>query len=130
MTDPIADMLTRMRNAQQRKHEAVYMPASKLKVEILRLFKAEGFIHHYKMVGELPAQEIKVYLKYDERGVPVISGLTRVSKPGCRVYVGKDARPDIRGGMGISVLSTSRGLMTHRRARRAQVGGEVLCQIW
>jgi len=130
MTDPVADMLTRIRNAQMRRHEAVAMPTSKLKMAVLRILRDEGLIRDYKVVGIKPFQEVKIALRYDDAKAPVISGLRRVSKPGRRVYVGHESLPLVKRGMGIAVVSTSKGLMTARAARRAKVGGEVLCHIW
>ena len=123
-------MLTRIRNAQMRRHEAVAMPTSKLKMAVLRILRDEGLIRDYKVVGIKPFQEVKVALKYDDARAPVISGLRRVSKPGRRVYVGHASLPLVKRGMGIAIVSTSKGLMTARAARRARVGGEVLCHIW
>ncbi len=130
MTDPIADMLTRIRNAQMRKHEAVAMPLSKVKVAMLRILRDEGLIRDYKVTGSAPFQEVKVALKYDDTKAPVISGLRRVSKPGLRVYVGHESLPLVKRGMGVAIVSTSKGLMTARVARRSKIGGEVLCHVW
>lgn len=130
MTDPISDMLTRIRNAKMRKHEVVDMPLSKLKVELARILKEEGFIRNYRVVGESVKKNLRVYLKYVENDEPVISDLQRVSKPGRRVYVGKDQIPSVKGGIGVAILSTSKGLMTDQKSREAKVGGEVLCYIW
>jgi len=130
MTDPIADMLTRIRNAQMRKHEAVAMPTSKVKVAMLRILRDEGLIRDYKVIGIKPFQEVKVALKYDDAKAPVISGLRRVSKPGLRVYVGHESLPLVKRGMGVAIVSTSKGLMTARAARRSKIGGEVLCHLW
>ncbi len=130
MTDPIADMLTRIRNAKMRKHEVVDIPLSKLKVELARILKEEGFIRNYRVVGESVQKNLRVYLKYVDNDEPVISDLQRVSKPGRRVYVGKDEIPSVKGGIGVAILSTSKGLMTDQKSREAKVGGEVLCYIW
>ncbi|TAK05448.1 MAG: 30S ribosomal protein S8 [Candidatus Manganitrophaceae bacterium] len=130
MTDPIADMLTRIRNAKMRKHEVVDMPLSKLKVELARILKEEGFIRNYRVVGESVKKNLRVYLKYIDNEEPVISDLQRVSKPGRRVYVGKDQIPSVKGGIGVAILSTSKGLMTDQKSREEKVGGEVLCYIW
>ena len=130
MTDPIADMLSRIRNAIQARHERVEIPASKLKVEIARILKNEGFISNYKLIeGEIQSV-LRVYLKYAEDGEPVIHGIERLSRPGRRVYRGKDAIPPVLGGLGLAIISTSRGLMSGAEAARTGVGGEVLCQIW
>ncbi|MCG3113519.1 MAG: 30S ribosomal protein S8 [Candidatus Manganitrophus sp. SA1] len=130
MTDPISDMLTRIRNAKMRKHEVVDIPLSKVKVELARILKEEGFIRNYRVVGESVKKNLRVYLKYVENDEPVISDLQRVSKPGRRVYVGKDEIPSVKGGIGVAILSTSKGLMTDQKSREAKVGGEVLCYIW
>ncbi|MFY9227618.1 MAG: 30S ribosomal protein S8 [Blastocatellia bacterium] len=130
MTDPISDMLTRIRNSKMRKHEVVDIPLSKLKVELARILKEEGFIRNYRVVGESVKKNLRVYLKYVENDEPVISDLQRVSKPGRRVYVGKDEIPSVKGGIGVAILSTSKGLMTDQKSREAKVGGEVLCYIW
>ena len=130
MTDPIADMLTRIRNALGAKHVKVDVPASNLKVEIARILKDEGYIANYKVIGDGANRAIRVYLKYGPDGEKVMSKLDRISKPGCRVYVGSDEIPSVLGGLGINILSTSRGVMTGREARRMRVGGEVLCRIY
>ena len=125
MTDPVADMLTRIRNAKQRRHDMVPVPLSKLKVEIARILKEEGFIRSYKVVGEAGTGEIRIFLKYDSEE-PVITDLKRVSTPGRRVYVGKEKIPSVKGGLGIAIISTSKGLMTDQKSRDIKVGGEVL----
>jgi len=130
MTDPIADMLTRIRNAYAAKHQKVDVPLSNLKVEIARILREEGFINNYKVIGEGARRSIRVYLRYGPKGEQVMSKLERVSKPGCRVYVGSTAIPSVLGGMGVNILSTSRGLMSDRRARREKVGGEIICRIY
>ncbi len=130
MTDPIADMLTRMRNGMSAKHAKVDVPASNLKVEIARILKDEGYIANYKVIGEGANRAIRVYLKYGPNGEKVMSKLDRISKPGCRVYVGSEEIPSVLGGLGINILSTSRGVMTGREARRQKVGGEILCRIY
>lgn len=130
MTDPIADMLTRVRNAYAAKHQKVDVPASNLKVEIARILKEEGFINNYKIIGENAVKNIRIYLRYGAKGEQVLSKLERVSKPGCRVYVSGTSVPKVLGGMGINILSTSRGLMTDRRARREKIGGELLCRVY
>ena len=129
-TDPIADMLTRIRNANTVSHEKVEMPSSKLKVELAKLLKSEGYIVDYevKEVGKFKVLEIA--LKYDESGKPVISKLQRVSKPGLRNYSKAKNLPQVLGGMGIAIVSTSKGLMTDRKARKENIGGEVLCYVW
>jgi small subunit ribosomal protein S8 len=131
MTDPIADLLTRVRNASRAEHEKVDIPSSKLKVRIAEILKAEGFVKNYRLLEEAGNRTVlRVYLKYGSGNEQVISGLVRVSKPGRRVYVTKDRIPSILGGMGVAILSTSRGVMTDREVRKQQVGGEVLAYVW
>jgi small subunit ribosomal protein S8 len=130
VTDPIADMLTRIRNANMGLKENVEMPASRLKMEIARLLKEEGYISDYALVRGESYDNIVLDLKYGDNKEKVISGLKRISKPGRRVYARKDSIPRVLGGLGISILSTSRGLMTGRQAEKDGVGGEVLCFIW
>ena len=130
MTDPIADMLTRVRNALGAKHAKVDVPASNLKVEVARILKDEGFISNYKVIGEGANRAIRVYLKYGVNDEKIINRIERISKPGCRVYVGRDDIPSVLGGLGINILSTSRGVMTGRDARRLGVGGEILCRVY
>ena len=130
MTDPIADMLTRVRNAYAAKHQKVDVPLSTIKLEIARILKEEGFINNYKVIGEGVRRNIRVYLRYGPRGEQVVSKLERVSKPGCRIYVSGTNIPNVLGGMGINILSTSRGLMTDRQARRERVGGGILCRVY
>ncbi len=129
MTDPIADMLTRIRNGVQARHEVVEIPASKEKLEIARILKEEGFISSYIVSGDLK-KTITVTLKYGANKEKVLSGLKRISKPGLRVYVEVDRVPRVLNGLGIAILSTSHGLMTDRQARIKHVGGEVLAYIW
>jgi len=130
MTDPVADMLTRIRNALMARQKDVSMPASKLKVEIARILSEEGYLRGYELKPAEPQAILKLHLRYDENRRPVITGLRRVSKPGRRVYAGADAIPWVRGGIGIAILSTPQGLMTGRQARHAHVGGEVICYVW
>jgi len=132
MTDPIADMLTRIRNGIQSRHDRVEMPHSKLKVEVAKILKSEGFISNYKVVEEdgKPQPSLRVYLKYSEDGEPVIHGIERVSRPGRRVYRGKAEIPQVLGGLGLAIVSTSRGVLSGAEAARTGVGGEVLCQVW
>lgn len=130
VTDPIADMLTRIRNAGQVQHSQVVMPSSKLKVGIARILADEGFIQSYSVTDEKPQANLVVKLKYTGKGDPVINGLERVSKPGRRVYAGYKEIPWVRSGLGISIVSTPQGLMTGRKARRAKTGGEILCNVW
>lgn len=130
INDPIADMLTRVRNALAARHAKVDVPASKLKIEIARILKEEGFILNFKLVEDGARKSIRLYLKYTPGNAPVISRIERVSRPGCRVYVGSRAVPRVLGGMGINILTTPRGVMTGSAARKEGVGGEVLCQVW
>ena len=130
MTDPIADMLTRMRNAIAAKHSRVDIPASKLKLEIARILKEEGYINNFVIKGEGVRRTLRIFLRYDARGTSSISHLARVSRPGRRVYVGSDRVPKVLGGYGVNIVSTSRGLMSGKRARRENVGGEVLAEIY
>jgi small subunit ribosomal protein S8 len=139
MTDPIADMLTRLRNAVIAKHSRVDVPASKLKVEIARILEGEGYIQGFKIVDEktpeaakasVARQMIRIFLKYGPHGERVISGLERISRPGRRVYFRSTDVPVVLGGLGTSILTTSRGVMTGRAAVQAGVGGEVLCNVW
>lgn len=134
MTDPIADMLSRIRNATIGRHPRVDMPSSRLKVEIARILEAEGYIHGFKVLepppGSPPQSMLRVLLKYGPRGERVITGIQRVSRPGRRVYFGRDSVPDVLAGLGTSILTTSQGVMTGREAVKAGVGGEVLCNVW
>lgn len=130
MTDPIADMLTRVRNALSARHQKVDVPASNLKVEVARILKDEGFISNYKVIGEGTHRAIRIYLKYGPNNERIVTKLERVSKPGCRVYVGRDDIPSVLSGIGINILSTSRGVMTGRDARRLGIGGEILCRVY
>ncbi|MDA8078582.1 MAG: 30S ribosomal protein S8 [Nitrospiraceae bacterium] len=130
LTDPIADMLTRVRNAVLIKAEKVDIPASRMKLEIAKILKEEGFIRAYKILKDKKQGVLRITLKYAPDNQAVISGLKRISKPGRRVYANKDAIPMVMGGVGISVLSTSRGVLGDKTCRRDKVGGEVLCYIW
>jgi small subunit ribosomal protein S8 len=130
MTDPIADMLTRMRNAIASKHSRVDIPASKLKLEIARILKEEGYINNFVIKGEGVKRTLRIFLRYDTRGTSSITHLSRVSRPGRRVYMGSTDIPKVLGGYGVNIVSTSRGLMSGKRARRENVGGEVLAQIY
>lgn len=130
MTDPIADYLTRIRNANMVYHERVDIPASKIKRAITEILKSEGFIKDYEIVEEGKRKFIRIYLKYGSEKERVITGLKRVSRPGRRVYVKKDQIPRVLGGLGVAILSTPRGLMTDRQARKIGLGGEVLCYVW
>ncbi len=131
MTDPIADMLTRIRNGLQAGHEEVVIPASKIKVEIAKILKAEGYIDNYKVEGETAKEKtITIELKYSPDGQRVITGLKRISKPGLKVYAKANAIPRVLNGLGIAIISTSQGLMTDRDARKAKLGGEVVAYVW
>lgn len=132
VSDPIADMLTRIRNASTARHESVLIPSSRMKVAIAKVLKDEGFIRDYNVVSEegRPQPNLKVELIYGGRKQPLVSGLQRVSKPGLRVYVQRREIPRVYGGLGIAILSTPKGIMTGREARRQEVGGEVLCYVW
>jgi len=130
LTDPVADFLTRIRNALRAKHQKVDVPASKLKLELARILKEEGYIANYKATEEQGHKLVRVYLKYGPDEAATISNVTRVSRPGCRVYVGRNEIPRVLGGMGISILTTPKGVMTGRQARKEGVGGELLCEIW
>jgi small subunit ribosomal protein S8 len=129
-SDPVADMLTRIRNASGAEHEKVDVPASRLKVRLAELLKQEGFIKNYRVLEDSKQGTLRVYLKYGTANERLISGLVRVSTPGRRVYVTHDRIPRILAGMGVTILSTSRGVMTDREARQQKVGGEVLAYVW
>jgi small subunit ribosomal protein S8 len=129
-SDPIADMLTRVRNAITARHPKVDVPASKVKTEIARILKEEGYIANYKVAEEGVKKVIKIYLKYSPDNAPVITGIERVSRPGCRNYAGKNEIPKVQGGLGVTILTTARGVMTGRTARKENVGGEVMCRVW
>ena len=130
LTDPVADMLTRIRNAISARHQKVDIPASKLKAEIARILKEEGYIANFKPTEEDGHKLLRVYLKYGNNNEAAISNIARVSRPGCRVYVRRTDIPRVLGGMGINILTTPKGVMTGRQARKQGLGGEVLCQIW
>jgi small subunit ribosomal protein S8 len=130
MTDPIADFLTRVRNASRAEHEKVDVPFSKLKARVAEILKAEGFIRNVRVLEEKKPGTLRVYLKYGANNEKMISGLVRVSKPGRRVYVDKTRIPSVLGGMGVAILSTSRGVMTDREVRKLGLGGEVLAYVW
>jgi small subunit ribosomal protein S8 len=130
MTDPIADMLTRIRNAVAAKHSRVDVPASKLKLEIARILKEEGYINNFVLKGEGPKRLIRIFLRYDARGTSSITHLQRVSRPGRRVYVPSQKIPRVLGGYGINIVSTSRGLMSGKTARKENIGGEVLAEVY
>ena len=134
MTDPIADMLSRIRNATLAKQARVEMPSSRLKVEIAKILEGEGYIQSFKVLEPEPGKRVqavlRMLLKYGPRGERVITGIERVSRPGRRVYFGRDEVPDVLAGLGTSILTTSRGVMTGREAVKVGVGGEVLCNVW
>jgi len=130
VSDPIADMLTRIRNAIMVRHDSVLIPASRMKLSITRILKAEGFINDYEVLRGKSHRVIKIHLKYDDKNQPVLSGLERVSKPGLRVYAGRKEIPRIHGGLGIAIVSTPEGVMTGHQAWRQGIGGELLCYMW
>lgn len=130
MTDPIADLLTRIRNALIARHDRVDVPASKIKVAIVRILKDEGFIKNFKVSKDNKQGMIRIFLKYSEKNIPVINGLARVSKPGRRIYQKATEIDPVLSGLGVAIVSTSVGVMTDKEARRQNVGGEMICQIW
>ena len=130
ITDPIADMLTRIRNANSAKHKTVDIPASKMKTAIAEILFKEGYIKSFELISNENQGIIRITLKYDEKGTRVIDGIKRISKPGLRVYVGKEELPRVLNGLGIAIISTSKGLKTDKEAREAGMGGEVLAYIW
>ena len=130
MTDPVADMLTRIRNGMRARLAKVDIPASNLKTELARILTEEGYVQNYKRIADDKQGILRVFLRRATDGLEVIVGISRVSRPGCRVYVAKDAIPKVQGGLGINIVSTSRGLMTGRQAVREGVGGEILCNVW
>ena len=130
ISDPIADMLTRIRNAIMVGHDFVLVPSSRMKLPIAGILKEEGFISDYEVLKGKPYRVIKLYLKYGEKNKPAISGLERVSKPGLRVHTGRKEIPRVYGGLGIAIVSTSKGIMTGRQAWRRGIGGELLCYVW
>ena len=129
-TDPIADMLTRIRNANSAKHKTVDVPASKIKIAIAEILFKEGYIKSFEVITDEAQGIIRITLKYDEKGTRVIDGIRRISKPGLRVYAGKEELPKVLNGLGIAIISTSKGLKTDKEAREAGIGGEVLAYIW
>ena len=130
ITDPIADMLTRIRNANSAKHKTVDVPASKMKTAIAEILFKEGYIKSFELINDETQGIIRITLKYDEKGTRVIDGIKRISKPGLRVYAGKEELPRVLNGLGIAIISTSKGLKTDKEAREAGIGGEVLAYIW
>ena len=130
MTDPISDLLARIRNAQLAKHDRLDVPASRLKLEVVRLLKDEGFIKNFREVEDTPVGKIRVFLRYSAEGMPAISHLEKISKPGRRVYRKAEELKPVRNGLGIGIVSTSQGLLTDAQARERRVGGELLCEVW
>jgi len=130
VSDPIADMLTRIRNAVMARHDFVLVPASRMKLSIARILKKEGFIVDYEVLKGKPHRAIKLHLKYDDKNQPLLSGLERVSRPGLRVHVGHDEISRVYGGLGIAIISTSKGVMTGQQAWSEGIGGELLCYVW
>ena len=130
ISDPIADMLTRIRNALMMRHDSVLVPASRMKLSIARILKGDGFISDYEVLRGKPYRVIKINLKYSEKDQPVISGLERVSKPGLRVHAQRKEIPRVYGGLGIAILSTPKGVVTGQQAWRQRIGGELLCYVW
>ncbi|HEX4007020.1 MAG TPA: 30S ribosomal protein S8 [Acidobacteriaceae bacterium] len=130
LTDPVADFLTRIRNSIRARHQKLDVPASKLKAEIARILKEEGYISNFKTTEENGRAVLRVYLKYGANNEAAIRDLERISRPGCRVYIGRGEIRRVQGGLGISIMTTPKGVMTGRQARREGVGGEVLCEIW
>ncbi len=129
VTDQIADMLTRIRNANLARHDHVLVPASKLKLEVAKILKAQGYIQKYDLIDDKRQGQIRIHLRYVQRD-PVISGLRRISRPGVRIYVNSERIPRVQNGLGIAILSTSQGVLTDREARKRSIGGEVLCYVW
>ena len=130
VTDQVSDMLTRIRNAALARQDHALIPASKLKLEVAKILKAQGYIQKYDLVDDKRHGQIRIHLRYAQNRQPVIAGLRRISRPGVRIYVDKDHIPRVLGGLGVAVLSTSQGVLTDREARRRGVGGEVLCYVW
>jgi small subunit ribosomal protein S8 len=130
VNDPIADMLVRLRNAAAVKHTQVLMPASKLRVAIAKILKDEGFIEKLEITRDKPQPQLRLWLRYDDKKRPVLTGVRRVSKPGRRVYASKSEIPWVRHGLGVAIVSTTRGVMTGARAKRMGLGGEILCYVW
>lgn len=130
VTDPIADLLTRIRNANSAGHDSLEVSASKMKLEIVKILQREGFIRRYEYLRDKPVDRIRIYLKYGPKRERVLTDLKRVSKPGRRVYVKAEEIPRVMGGLGIAILSTDRGVITDKQARKARVGGELLCYVW
>lgn len=130
MSDPISDFLTRIRNAHLAKHDRLDVPTSRLKVEVAKVLKDQGYIKNYRVIEAEPQGTLRVYLRYSSEGLPAISHVERVSKPGRRVYKGADDIPQVKNGLGVGIISTSQGLMTDAQARDSRLGGEILAQVW
>lgn len=130
LTDPIADMLTRIRNANKAKFEQMDIPSSRLKVSVASLLKREGYIKDYKVLSDKNKKTLRIFLRYDEHNMPIITGLKKVSRPGLRVYARKDTIPSVMSGLGLAIVSTSKGVVTDQEARSLKVGGEILCFVW
>jgi small subunit ribosomal protein S8 len=130
LTDPVADLLARIRNSIHARHQKLDIPASRLKQEIARILKEEGYIANFKATEEAGRKVLRIYLKYGADNAATISNLQRISRPGCRVYVGHNDIPRVLGGLGINILTTPKGVMTGRQARKEGVGGEILCEVW
>ncbi len=130
VSDPIADMLTRIRNAIMARHSSVLVPSSRMKLYISKILSQEGFVADYEVVGSQPHRQIKITLRYDEENQPFILGLKRISKPGLRIYMSCREIPRVYGGLGIAIVSTAKGVMTGQKARRQGIGGELLCYVW
>ena len=130
VTDPVSDLLTRLRNAISARHEKADVPSSRFKVELARILKDEGYIKNYKVMDDRGGSLLRLYLKYDDTGNTVIHGLMRSSKPGRRLYKGKNELPEVLGGLGVAIVSTSQGLLTGNDAKKRGVGGEVVCTVW
>jgi small subunit ribosomal protein S8 len=130
MTDPIADLITRIRNAHQAKHDRLDVPSSRLKVEVCKILREEGFIRNFRLLEAEPARMLRILLRYTREGEPAIRHFARLSRPGRRIYRGADDLRPVRNGLGLAIVSTSRGLLTDRKAREERLGGELLCELW
>ena len=130
MTDPLADMLTRIRNACKARHEKAEMPSSNQKVGIAKILKDEGYLKNFRVIDDGKQGVLRIYLKYDEKNKPIIQGIKRLSRPGIRRYVRTDGIPPVYDGLGVAILSTSKGIMTDREARKENLGGELICSVW
>ncbi len=130
ITDSIADMLTRLRNANAARHDSVNVPSSRMKLEIAKILKAEGFLADYQVVERQPQNHLRLQIRYGPKRQQVLTGIRRVSRPGLRIYAKRAAVPHVRGGLGVAIISTSKGIMTDKEARRVGIGGEVICYVW